>query len=135
MSYEKQTWTTGEVITQEKLNHMEDGIAEANGKSTSANILIVTFTTVTIDGSRTSYCDKTYEEILNAINNGDIVIGRYSTCGCLQVYKQENGDNKFEIWFYLGYIVQTNVTKLSIEKFVIHSDNTLTHESVGYIGE
>ena len=45
------------------------------------------------------------------------------------------GTQKFEILFYLGYIVQANVTKLSIEKFVIHSDNTLTHESVGYIGE
>lgn len=29
MAYEKQTWTTGDVITQEKLNHMEDGIAGA----------------------------------------------------------------------------------------------------------
>lgn len=29
MAYEKQTWTTGEVITQEKLNHMEDGIKDA----------------------------------------------------------------------------------------------------------
>lgn len=29
MAYEKYTWVTGEVITQEKLNHMEDGIAEA----------------------------------------------------------------------------------------------------------
>lgn len=28
MAYEKQTWTTGEVITQEKLNHMEDGIED-----------------------------------------------------------------------------------------------------------
>ena len=28
MSYEKQTWQTGDVITQEKLNHMEDGIAD-----------------------------------------------------------------------------------------------------------
>lgn len=26
MSYEKQTWATGDVITAEKLNHMEDGI-------------------------------------------------------------------------------------------------------------
>ena len=28
MAYEKQTWTTGEVITQEKLNHMEQGIED-----------------------------------------------------------------------------------------------------------
>ncbi len=27
MSYDKQTWVTGEVITAAKLNHMEDGIA------------------------------------------------------------------------------------------------------------
>ena len=28
--YEKQTWITGDVITEEKLNHMEDGIAGVN---------------------------------------------------------------------------------------------------------
>ena len=28
MAYEKQTWADGDVITQEKLNHMEDGIAD-----------------------------------------------------------------------------------------------------------
>lgn len=27
MSYEKQTWSDGDIITQEKLNHMENGIA------------------------------------------------------------------------------------------------------------
>ena len=31
MSYEKQTWQTGDIITAEKLNHMEDGIKEAPG--------------------------------------------------------------------------------------------------------
>ena len=30
MSYEKQTWANGNVITAEKLNHMEDGIYNAN---------------------------------------------------------------------------------------------------------
>lgn len=29
MAYDKYTWQTGEVITQEKLNHMEDGIENA----------------------------------------------------------------------------------------------------------
>ena len=33
MAYEKQTWVTGEVITKEKLNHMEDGIANSGGGS------------------------------------------------------------------------------------------------------
>ena len=29
--YEKQTWNTGDVITEEKLNHIEDGIATGGG--------------------------------------------------------------------------------------------------------
>lgn len=28
MAYAKQTWNNGDVITADKLNHMEDGIAE-----------------------------------------------------------------------------------------------------------
>lgn len=35
MSYEKQTWQTGDVITAEKLNHMEDGIASGGGGGSS----------------------------------------------------------------------------------------------------
>ena len=31
MAYEKQTWVNGDVITAEKMNHMEDGIADASG--------------------------------------------------------------------------------------------------------
>lgn len=30
MSYEKQNWATGDIITADKLNHMEDGIAGAD---------------------------------------------------------------------------------------------------------
>ena len=31
MAYEKQTWHTGDVITEEKLNHMEEGISTGGG--------------------------------------------------------------------------------------------------------
>lgn len=31
MSYEKQNWKNGDVITETKLNHMEDGIATGGG--------------------------------------------------------------------------------------------------------
>lgn len=31
MSYEKQNWKNGDVITESKLNHMEDGIATGGG--------------------------------------------------------------------------------------------------------
>ncbi len=32
MAYEKQTWKTGDVITESKLNHIEDGIANSGGQ-------------------------------------------------------------------------------------------------------
>lgn len=55
MSYEKQAWQTGEVITANKLNHMEDGIA--NG-----GVLVVG---VTDDGT-TATMDKTWQQIYDA---------------------------------------------------------------------
>lgn len=36
MSYEKQTWNTGDVVTSTKLNHIEEGIANASGSATSS---------------------------------------------------------------------------------------------------
>lgn len=33
MSYEKQTWTTGDIITAEKLNHIENGIENSNNSN------------------------------------------------------------------------------------------------------
>lgn len=38
MSYVKQDWTSGDVITAEKLNHIEDGIADAGGGSSTPTI-------------------------------------------------------------------------------------------------
>lgn len=31
MAYEKHTWSCGETVTAELLNHIEDGIAESGG--------------------------------------------------------------------------------------------------------
>ena len=40
MSYEKQTWQNGDIITAEKLNHMEDGIGESGAGGDSPMYLI-----------------------------------------------------------------------------------------------
>ena len=39
MAYDKQTWETGEVISAERLNHMEDGIAEAGSSSGGLSVV------------------------------------------------------------------------------------------------
>lgn len=38
MAYEKQTWKTGDIITESKLNHIEDGIANAGASSSEETI-------------------------------------------------------------------------------------------------
>ena len=58
MSYTKQTWQTGDIITADKLNHIEDGIGNGAGN------LVPTFT---IQNENTVTCDKTYEEVLAAV--------------------------------------------------------------------
>ena len=40
--YSKQTWKNGDVITEDKLNHIEDGIATGGGK-TEAYLAIMAF--------------------------------------------------------------------------------------------
>lgn len=62
MSYTKQTWVNGEVITDTKLNHMEDGIANAGG------IMLVTET----NEDDTSTLGNTYKEIKDAIDAGKV---------------------------------------------------------------
>ena len=54
MSYEKQTWQTGDTVTSAKLNHMEDGIASAGG----GGVLVATDT----DGA----LNKTWQEMYDS---------------------------------------------------------------------
>jgi len=64
MAYTKQTWQNGDVITAEKLNHMEDGIA-------SGGTLVIGCTNN--DGN--IVLDKTWQEINNFyLNGGSAVI-------------------------------------------------------------
>ena len=70
MSYEKQTWASGDVITAEKLNHMEDGIADKE-------VLKITFT----GGENNTTADVTAAEAEAAWNAGKIIIGYWSNIG------------------------------------------------------
>lgn len=74
MSYDKQTWVSGEVITATKLNHMEDGIDSASG---GGGGLTVTFTT---EDSGMSYtADKTFQEVYTALGDMIPVYGYYGS--------------------------------------------------------
>lgn len=69
MAYEKQTWVNGDVITAEKLNHMEDGIAEGGGcdcgfecTETETALFNETVTVVEYNGMYTAQLDYVASE-------------------------------------------------------------------------
>lgn len=63
MAYVKQNWETGELITSQKLNHMEDGIAEGGG---GGGVMYVHY----VFGDNGDYIDKTYSELKEAYLSG-----------------------------------------------------------------
>ncbi len=60
MAYTKNTWNTGDIVSSQKLNHMEDGIADAGG------IMVINNTDNTLD--------KTWQEVYDAISQGSLVM-------------------------------------------------------------
>ena len=66
MAYTKNTWKTGDIVSSQKLNHMEDGIASAS----DGGVLIVNAT----KGSTEVTLDKTWKEIRDAFAVGVTVI-------------------------------------------------------------
>lgn len=61
MSYTPTTWETGDIITAEKLNNMESGIAEAG------NVFLIGLTT------ENTVFTKTFGEIKSALINGCLI--------------------------------------------------------------
>lgn len=57
MAYTKHTWETGEVITAENLNHIEDGLA-------SGGVLLVN--AIEDETAQTTTLDKTWQQIHDA---------------------------------------------------------------------
>ena len=62
MAYTKNTWADGDIVTSEKLNHMEDGIANAGG------IMVINDTDNTLG--------KTWQEIYDAMAQGKVCVVR-----------------------------------------------------------
>ena len=67
MAYTKQTWNTGETITADKLNHMEDGIASSGGDTDTFKI-----TEIINQQTGKPSLNKTYSEIIEAIESGKL---------------------------------------------------------------
>lgn len=64
MSYTPTNWATGDIITAEKLNNMESGIANKN---------IIIASIASEDAGQTYTCDKTVAEMKNFLEAGGVV--------------------------------------------------------------
>lgn len=67
MSYNPTNWTSGDIITSEKLNKIEQGIADAAENSNNNNVFLVN-----VDNQ--GICDKTAYEIKTAVLTGKQVV-------------------------------------------------------------
>lgn len=76
MSYNEYTWQTGETITAEKLNNLEEGVQEALAGDGNEKFVV----TFTHNGDSVS-ADKTIAEISEAYNSGKEVIGTTNADG------------------------------------------------------
>lgn len=68
MSYEKTVWTKGDIITSEKLNKIENGIA---GRALIINV----DTEIDIEAdTETSTLNKTWQEIYDTMKSGNMAV-------------------------------------------------------------
>lgn len=73
MSYQPTEWKTGDIITAEKLNNIERGIGESGGGE--AFIINLTQDFSSLNGFS---ADKTYAEVVAAVDQGIIPVVKYS---------------------------------------------------------
>lgn len=91
MSYTKQTWANGDVITAEKLNHIEDGIADSGG----GGAFVCTGTGSPLE------LNKTYAEIKAALDAGKVIY-LYDEQGylCFNYLIWDEANNSYTVGFY-----------------------------------
>lgn len=109
MTYEKQTWVNGDVITAEKLNHMEDGIASGG----SGGVLVVS--TVYDDDSGKTYLNKTFEEVKNFMLSGGMIW--LSNYGELVFVEGLEGDP--DIFYCRSFFMDISDSKLTYDYLTI----------------
>jgi len=90
MSYEKQEWANGDIITADKLNHMEDGIASGGG--------LVLHATDDSAQNRT-VLDRTWQEINDAFVSGMNVVVAYGTEEAKALMETYNDGSTYKLQF------------------------------------
>lgn len=98
MSYTPTDWKNGDIITEERLDHMEQGIADANS---GGGVLTVH----DIEGT----LDKTWQEIHDALLSGGAVAVYENDGIAVFVFAGSNG-SEYHVDTVIGYEYYTETT-------------------------
>lgn len=114
MAYTPKTWECGETITADALNHIEQGIADSGGGGGSSNF-VITFS-VHYDEQAEDFvwsADRTLDEILQAWNDGQNIVGYNETEGGIEIYPLTNmyiNDPRVAMGFKTTFVEGNTIT-------------------------
>lgn len=131
--YTPTEWATGDVITADKLNHMEEGI-EASSSDEFIPIFTIRYDST---GKATATCDKTYEEILAAIIANKCFRGKFiyddmqgseEYCYLLTKSSEPSSDDNFTFEQFTVYASNMTINVITRKQIKYHSDGTIEYE-------
>ena len=113
MSYTPTTWQNGDVITAEKLNHMEDGIAEGGGGSDYLLEIIMDFN----DESGFEIIGPAFDDILDEVIDGTATARLKNIDGticdyadCIGMRGDDDPSNKIVCFYFLAVGSDTTIS-------------------------
>lgn len=131
--YEPYTWETGDVITAELLNHMEEGIAAASqgGGTIEGDEFFVLVTT----GDDVEV-DKTFTEIYEAFEDGKRIIPVFNA-GSGSLFFVGNSIVSSSLITFNFYNISGTENSLTVYKPVLYiqSDGTMTYTVEGWTAD
>jgi len=114
MSYTKQTWATGDTVTADKLNHMEDGIEGAGGGGGGFDVVISCDDNFFINNDTSYYtlASGSYSDICDKIHNNEPINGIAISCADYNDVGHNDIYNplyltRIETYEYDGYVTMT----------------------------
>lgn len=101
MSYNKTTWDTGDVVTAEKLNNIEDGIENASG------VLIIEPTIVREGSNVTHNLHTSFNDMKSALLSGKNILAKITTPQPPEEYIEELGisESEYDPYTYVPFSI------------------------------
>ena len=128
MSYNKYTWTTGETITADKMNHIEDGIAE--GESSSVDL---PFVARFRDNNAAITPITSYLDVQAALEQGRTILGvlysESATTGWLSAKQERYGMPVYVFGFLKDSIIYGAGVSVEYIAVRLKPDNTVESET------